>query len=473
MADLPTIMTKDGLQPQSPATIQNQLIASVSQTNPGYTANLPGSLIEDISSTDVAAVVEMDSARVETVNSLTPYGANAWLLNQLGQIYGVEQSGATNTSVYVIFIGPAGYVIPQGFTISDGTYQYVVQDGGVIGAIGQSAQLFCVATVSGSWAVPVGSVTNIITSVPTGYNITCYNPLPGVPGQTAESETNYRTRVLQAGLAASQGMASYLKTLVNNVSGVQTRLISVQQVPNNNGWKIIVGGGDEYAVAYAIYSALFDISSIVGSTLEITNITQANPGVVTTNLLHQFQTGQVIYITGVSGMTLVNNTHFTITVIDGYRFSLGVNTFGYSAYTGGGVVTPNLRNITASLTDYPDVYQVTFVNPPLQTVAITVTWNTTATNFVSQASVAALGQPALVDYVNSIYAGQPMNLFELQTVFQTAIASVLSPQLLTRMIFAVSINGVGVAPEVGTGIIAGDSEGYFFTTAPSIVIAQG
>jgi hypothetical protein len=268
-------------------------------------------------------------------------------------------------------------------------------------------------------------------------------------------------------------MASYLKTLVNNVSGVQTRLISVQQVANNGGWKIIVGGGDEYAVAYAIYSALFDISSIVGSTLQITDITQANPGVVTTDLLHQFQTGQVIYITGVEGMTLVNNSYFTITVIDEYRFSLGINTTGYSAYTGGGVVTPNLRNITASITDYPDVYEITFINPPQQTVAITVTWNTTATNFVSQAAVATLGKPALVSYVNSIYAGQPMNLFELQTTFQTAISSVLPAQLLTRMVFAVSINGVGVSPEAGTGIIAGDPEGYFFTTETSVVISQG
>jgi hypothetical protein len=41
------------------------------------------------------------------------------------------------------------------------------------------------------------------------------------------------------------------------------------------------------------------------------------------------------------------------------------------------------------------------------------------------------------------------------------------------MVFSVSVNGVGVTPQVGTGIIAGDPESYFTTTAPSIVINQG
>lgn len=89
MSTLPVVLDKSGLQPQSPLSLRAQLLALVAATNPGYTANLPGSLIEDISSTDVAALALIDSARVELVNSLTPYGANAFLLLQLGNIYGV------------------------------------------------------------------------------------------------------------------------------------------------------------------------------------------------------------------------------------------------------------------------------------------------------------------------------------------------------------------------------------------------
>ena len=154
-------------------------------------------------------------------------------------------------------------------------------------------------------------------------------------------------------------------------------------------------------------------------------------------------------------------------------FSLGVNTTGYPAYVGNAVITPNLRNVTVNINDYPNAYAIPFVNPPQETVSIAVTWNTSATNFVSSASIAQLGAPALANYVNSISSGQPMNLFELQTVFQEAIASVLPPALLTRMVFAVSINGVGVSPVAGTGIIAGDPESYFLTSETQITFTQG
>ena len=123
--------------------------------------------------------------------------------------------------------------------------------------------------------------------------------------------------------------------------------------------------------------------------------------------------------------------------------------------------------------DYPDKYTVTFVQPPQQTVSITVTWNTISTNIVANAAVAQAAQPALVAYVNGIYVGQPMNLFELQATFQTAVANLIPTPLLTRMVFAVTINGVSVSPASGTGVIAGDSESYFYTTAANIVINQG
>ena len=113
----------------------------------------------------------------------------------------------------------------------------------------------------------------------------------------AENATQYRSRVLRAGLAASQGMARYLRTLVSNVPGVQDRLIGIQQV-SPSGWMIIVGGGDPYEVAYAIYMALFDISELVGSTIHATSISNANPGVVTTDLDHGYNYADPVTITG-------------------------------------------------------------------------------------------------------------------------------------------------------------------------------
>jgi hypothetical protein len=106
---------------------------------------------------------------------------------------------------------------------------------------------------------------------------------------------------------------------------------------------------------------------------------------------------------------------------------------------------------------------------------MTVTWNTTATNLISNDGLASIANPALVAYVNMIAAGQPMNQYALTAVFQAAWvqATTLPIELLTTIEFEVSINGIDISPEMGTGIIAGDPESYFFMLSSGCVIVQG
>ena len=118
-------MSATGAVPTAPLELRNQLIELAIAANPGLTTNLPGTLIEDIASTDVGALTLIDQARVEAINSVSPLGANLFMLNQLGQIYGVQQSQTENVSVNIVFAGTPGYVIDAGIIVSDGTYQYV------------------------------------------------------------------------------------------------------------------------------------------------------------------------------------------------------------------------------------------------------------------------------------------------------------------------------------------------------------
>jgi len=74
--------------------------------------------------------------------------------------------------------------------------------------------------------------------------------------------------------------------------------------------------------------------------LVISSITQANPAVVTTSTDHGLVTGDEIRITGVIGMTQVNDREFVITVVDADEFSLnGEDSTGHAAYVFGGVVS--------------------------------------------------------------------------------------------------------------------------------------
>jgi Baseplate J-like protein len=465
---IPLIMTSSGPVTTPPTTLYAALINGVSATNPGYTANLPGSLIEDIASTDVGALVTLDQARVEAINSVTPYGANAFILAQLGMQFGIQQGTSANASVDVVFSGPAGYVFQPGFTVSDGTNQYTLVDGGVIQTGGTTPQLTAVATNSGTFAIPANTVTQIVTSVPGAYTVTVNNPQAGTPATTTESVQAYRSRVLQAGIVTSTGTPAYLKTLLYAITGVQQQLVSINQV--TGGWQVICGGGDAYAIANAILQGVPDIATLQGSQLAITGMTAANPVVITTNLNHGYIAGQTVTVSGATPSAY--NLTYTIASVTAATITTTTNGSGFGAYTSGAKLTPNPRNVTVSLFQNPDTYSITFVNPPQQIVTVAVTWNTTLPSFTAGTSVNQLAAPAIQSYINSVYVGQPINILEMTAVFQNAVASVIAAPNITTLLFVVTINGVTASPGAGTSIIAGDPESYFFCSATGVTVTQ-
>jgi hypothetical protein len=465
---IPVTMGVNGAVPTPPATLRLNLVTAVAAENPDYTANLPGSLIEDIASTETGALVTMDQARVDAINSVTPYGANAFVLAQLGAQFGIPQGVPANASVFVVFSGPPGYVLAPGFLVSDGTNQYALQDGGIIESGGTSTQLFAVATNTGNFAIPEDTVTQIVTSVPSAYAVTVNNPEAGTPAAGSESVQSYRGRVLQAGQVTSTGTPAYLKTLLYAITGVQQQLVSIAQV--SGGWQVICGGGDSYAVANAILQAVPDISALQGSQLAITAMTEANPVVITTNLNHGYQAGQTVTVTGAAPIGY--NTTYTIASVTATTITTTTNGSAFGTYTGGAKLSPNPRNVTVSVFQNPDTYSITFVNPPQQVVTVAVTWNTNLPSFTAGASVNQLAAPAIQSYINSIFAGQPINLLEMTAVFQNAVSGVISPNNVTTLQYVVTINGVAASPSAGTSIIPSDPESYFYCAPTGVTVTQ-
>lgn len=393
----PVVITTAGVQPTAPSDINAQIIANAAALAPGYTV-LPAALIEDISSTDTAACVLIDTARVESLNSLTPYGANAWLLAQLGAQAGIPLGLPNNTSVNVVFTGTIGYVISPGFLVGDGTNSYQIVDGTVIGSGGSSPATTAVAVNSGAFAVPANTVTQLLTSVPVAITLTVTNPVAGTPATSTETEQSYRGRTIQAGIASAQGMPSFLKTLVQNVPGVVPRLVRVIATLGS-GLEVIVGGGDTVEVAGAIYAAVFNPAALLGSS--------AHPS----------------------------------------------------------------ANVTVSITDYPDVYQIIFVDPPAQVVTLALTWNTSLSNFTQAQAVASIAAQPLTDYINSIPVGLPINMLELNDTFVTAVASILDENTISKMSWIVTIAGTPVSA-VGT-FYSGDPESYLTAVITAVTITQG
>lgn len=81
---------------------------------------------------------------------------------------------------------------------------------------------------------------------------------------------------------------------------------------------------------------------VLESNKTITNVTSANPGVVTSNA-HGYSNGDWVYITGVVGDTRVNNRFFSIAGVTANTFQLleptahSLDMSGYPAYVSGGI----------------------------------------------------------------------------------------------------------------------------------------
>lgn len=76
----------------------------------------------------------------------------------------------------------------------------------------------------------------------------------------------------------------------------------------------------------------------IATTVNISGISQANPGQVTTASNHGLVNGDKILITGVVGMTQANDKLYEVNRIDDTNFTIGVDTAGWTAYASGGVV---------------------------------------------------------------------------------------------------------------------------------------
>ena len=97
----------------------------------------------------------------------------------------------------------------------------------------------------------------------------------------------------------------------------------------------------------------------------ITGATQANPVVITT-ATHDYATGQEVFISGVSGMTELNNNRYTITVLTTTTFSLqdqvtgtDVDGTGFTTFTSGGTADIIFEIVTPYLT--AELFDITFV----------------------------------------------------------------------------------------------------------------
>jgi uncharacterized protein (TIGR02217 family) len=144
------------------------------------------------------------------------------------------------------------------------------------------------------------------------------------------------TGYIDSGVGTGQSTAQLYKHYFDGTDTYDRKI----NKPVNGTITLYQNGGVINPANYTIDYTTGIITYVPLSTTNITNITNASNGVVTTSTAHGLTSGNLVYISGVSGAmaTNINNKYYTISVSSSTTFTLGVNTTSYGAYGSGGNV---------------------------------------------------------------------------------------------------------------------------------------
>jgi hypothetical protein len=136
-------------------------------------------------------------------------------------------------------------------------------------------------------------------------------------------------------------------------------------------------------------AVLTDFLATGSPSVTISAITKASPPVVTTPMPHGLADGNIVKLTGIGGMTELNNGTFIVNVLTGVTFELlNINALGYGTYTSGGEVAMATMSNFCELTNYnrtggtsPEIPTTTICSTAQEFVTGLPDYGTTAIDF--------------------------------------------------------------------------------------------
>lgn len=133
----------------------------------------------------------------------------------------------------------------------------------------------------------------------------------------------------------SANMANQANTNLQMIVEPQTGTTQQKQLWHRINTSLI---GDTVQMGFTISDAQMRELDPEGSGFAITGATQANPCVLTCT--GQFETGQLITISGVVGMTQLNGNIFSVVSSTSTNVTINVDSTGFTPYISGGLATP-------------------------------------------------------------------------------------------------------------------------------------
>ena len=249
-----------GVIKDDPTVIRERLLNQAIEKVEGFT-KLPSGIQNNLIDESVLDIVEIQDMLSNVMNSVSPSYANDFIVKELGAAFGLKIKDKALPNTTITFYGLQGVVIPEGLEVgnADGSKKFITTKSDIINAAGQ-VSIYCEGADYYDTPTPANTLNVLLNQV---LNVTsCTNLNDAVESTPAETISEFRTRFQTRAQANRSGTVASLDNALKEIEGTVDRLCTykvsqiIEEGVKEAVIEVVVGGGDDYQVALAIFNSV-------------------------------------------------------------------------------------------------------------------------------------------------------------------------------------------------------------------------
>ena len=249
-----------GVIKDDPTVIREELLNQAIEKVEGFT-NLPSGIQNNLLDESVLDIAEIQDMLANVMNSISPAYANDFIVRELGAAFGLKIKNQALPNTTITFYGLAGVVIPEGLEVgnADGSKKFITTKSDIINASGQ-VSIYCEGADYYDTPTPANTLNVLLNQV---LNVTsCTNLNDAVESTPAETISEFRARFQTRAQANRSGTVATLDNKLKEIEGTVDRLCTyrdsqiIEEGVKKAVIEVVVGGGDDYQVALAIFNSV-------------------------------------------------------------------------------------------------------------------------------------------------------------------------------------------------------------------------
>lgn len=271
-------LTDQGYIKRTSSEIQEAIIQAIKEKTPAFNKQ-PLDIQANLIDTSVAVISQFENLMETLFNGYSMSGSDDMLFRMQAEELGLRQKSEFKSQVVLEFTGLPGDIIPRGVKCSDayGEYEFETQETIIIGDLGKASVL---ALGEAEVSLPANKINTIVTTINPG--VVVNNNSASLPRIDEESFEDFKARSQARLRSPRMGGRLHAETLLKGIEGVNPRLVSfncvdytIRDEDNSHedvetfyrlvGIEAIVGGGDEYQVALALYKSFFETQKLLSN----------------------------------------------------------------------------------------------------------------------------------------------------------------------------------------------------------------